>query len=203
MKALVSIPPLLILLFLAGPGSVCGQNNSSITMHAGPGFSHFAGAPYDSDVRTGFRGGVSLELPREWLPFRLESGLWFMRKGVVERSQPGAGIRHDVLEFSLQALTGFGTEGAIRPHLMAGPRAGLTLGASASQGGSWFSIRDQVQHVTAGLVAAAGVSVEADALLVTLRAHAGVDLTPLFQAAYSDGERHKEAALTIGISLLQ
>lgn len=184
-------------------GIVNAQTPVNFGLKGGLNFANISGSDADSEIRTGFTGGISLDISVPG-PLGIESGAFYSQKG-AEFSEDGSEgtLSLDYIEVPVLAKVGFGPPGPASPHIILGPYVGFNVSAESevSGGGFTFSgdISDDVNDTEFGGIAGLGIDLNLGLTKLNAQARYGMGFTNIFTEDGDEEIKNSVISIVVGI----
>ncbi len=146
----------------------------------------------DADARTGFIGGLVIDLGLPLLPLGIETGAYYSQKGF----ETSGTLKLDYLEVPVLAKFSLGPPGPISPSFVIGPYAGFLLNSEFEGESGAIDLDDATESVDFGLLAGVGVDFNLGLTKLNVQARYGLGLVDAFDGQDS---KHRVLSLTAGI----
>jgi len=184
--------------------SMQAQSPVSIGLKGGLNIADLTNTEFDTDTRTGFLGGVSLNISLPSIPFGIESGLYYTQKGTSYSSDIGTGtLKLDYLEVPVLARFNLDMPGSVTPHLLAGPYLGFNVNSEieGSDGESSVSsdISDEIVSTDFGLLFGAGLDFNLGLTALNAQIRYGLGLMNVFEDDVDDNIKNGVFSIAVGI----
>lgn len=198
---------ILSVLMAGAAGTAKAQSPVNFGLKGGINLANFTNTEADTEVRSGFTGGISMDISLPGAPLGIETGAYYSQMG-AEISDNGleGSYNLDYIQVPLLAKINFGLPGPATPHLLVGPYMGFNINAEAelSEGGTSVSsdISDQVNDTDFGGIAGLGIDFNVGLTKLSAQARYGFGLTGVFDGELSaDDEdvRNSAVSLVLGI----
>lgn len=165
----------------------------SIGIKGGINIADFVNADYDTDRRVGGIIGLSFDFTPEDVPFGVESGIYYTRRGIDSPEFNASSLRMDYLEVPLMAKVYFSTDVPVRPHLLGGAYAAYNLDSELElQDDSTVDISDEIRDLDFGILFGVGTDFNVEGIGLSLQARYTMGLTSVFDAEIADFEDLEE-----------
>lgn len=192
---------IIIMLFLLAGFAKTAEAQSPINFGIKGGLNLSNMSDGESDVRTGFTGGLVIDLGLPLMPLGIETGLYYSQKGVSDEADGSTQtLKLDYLEVPVLAKFSLGPPGPISPSFVVGPYAGYLLNSEFEGenefGSGTVNLDDDTESVDFGLIAGVGVDFNLGLTKVNVQTRYGYGLVDAF-----DGEdsKHRVLSITAGI----
>lgn len=184
--------------------SIQAQSPVSFGLKGGLNIADLTNTEFDTDTRTGFMGGVSLDINLPAVPFGIESGVYYSQKGTSYSNEIGTGtIKLDYLEVPVLARFNLGMPGPVTPHVLAGPYLGFNVNSEieGSDGESSVSsdISDEIVSTDFGLLFGAGVDFNLGMTALNAQIRYGLGLTNVFEDDVDDDIKNGVFSIAVGV----
>lgn len=155
----------------------------------------------DADVRTGFTGGLVIDLGLPLIPFGVETGLYYSQKGLSNSSNgTSSTFKIDYLEVPVLAKFSLGPPGPISPSFVIGPYAGYLLNSEIKgeneSGSITRNLDDDTATVDFGLIAGVGVDFNLGLTKVNVQTRYGYGFIDAFE---NQDSKNRVLSITAGI----
>ncbi len=155
----------------------------------------------DADVRTGFIGGLVIDLGLPLLPLGVETGLYYSQKGSSDESNGTSGtFKLDYLEVPVLAKFSLGPPGPISPSFVIGPYAGFLLNSEFEGenefGSGTINLDDDTESIDFGFIAGVGVDFNLGLTKVNVQTRYGYGLVDVFE---DESSKNRALSITAGI----
>lgn len=198
-KRKVTILATVCFLLVGLSGIANAQSPVSFGIKGGLNLANFTGTDLDTEIRTGFTAGLSMDVGMPAVPFGIETGAYFSQKG-ADFTEGGAdgSIELDYIEVPVLAKVNFGLPGPATPHLVLGPYVGFNINAEASNGGASADVSDDVNDTEIGGLAGLGIDFNVGLTKLNAQARYGMGFTNAFTDDDED-TKNSVVSLVVGI----
>lgn len=183
--------------------------DATFGIRGGITLANMHGAGYRRDSRNGTTMGMTIDLAFQTsLPYYLltgfETGISYTEKGFenpVAAKLIVQAVEIDYIEIPFLFRFGYGGLPVVTPYLSLGPYIGFMASAErVREDGTRGDLDDQVRHLDAGWIAAAGVDVKVGGVIASLQVRQSLGQSPLFtDPLLDDGEKNRQIAFVFGL----
>lgn len=195
------LPIILTTLFLLAVFAKTAEAQSPVDFGIKGGINLANLSEGDADVRTGFTGGLVIELGLPLMPLGVETGLYYSQKGSSNEANGGTEtLKLDYLEVPVLAKFSLGPPGPISPSFVIGPYAGYLLNSEFEGenefGSGTINLDDDTETVDFGLIAGVGVDFNLGLTKVNVQTRYGYGLVDAFE---DEDSKNRVLSITAGI----
>lgn len=189
---------------LAGLSGVAkAQSPVNFGIKGGINLANFTNADdFDTEIRSGFTGGISMDISLPGAPIGIETGAYYSQKG-AEFTDVDGSINLDYIEVPLLAKINFGLPGPATPHILVGPYLGFNINAEAEgpESDVTFSgdISDEINDTDFGGIAGLGIDFNVGLTKLSAQARYGLGFTSILEDDSDDDYKNSVVSLVLGI----
>ncbi|TVR17880.1 MAG: PorT family protein [Balneolaceae bacterium] len=203
-------------LFLLMPLAVIeiafAQSDLKFGAHAGINIANFSGMEIDYESRTGFKAGISVEIPLDGQVFDIETGAYYSQKGATGFYREPIGnvggnfgnagtLKLDYVDIPVLASFNIERSGSFHPQIIAGPYLAVNISSKANEADDLYidKIDEYVRLVDVGLMIGGGGIISRESLNIRVRASYTFGFTSVFDSEIESDEKNRVFSITAGI----